>query len=300
MSWLLSWKGQAMSRKALIIGCGYTGRRTARLLLARGWEVTATARDRGALADLAFQGATVLRFDASSDSGVGVSSTGTSVLLSVPTLRSEGSLDDPTARIIAALDGKPKHLTYLSTTGVYGATRDVDESTPPAPRSERQLLRAIAEEAVRTQSFPSLVLRPAAIYGPGRGVHSAMRKGQFRLSRGRPRYVSRIHVDDLAEVVAGAMARGTEGAYPVADELPASSREVATFCAQLLGLEMPPSVPDDDLSETRRSDRRVSGRAILDLVGHSLLYPTFREGIAASVAIERASLRKDGPRLDSG
>ena len=289
-----------MSRRALIIGCGYTGRRTARLLLARGWAVTATTRDREALADLEFHGATVLRFDASRDSGVGVSSTGTRILLSVPTLRSEDSLDDPTARIIASLDGEPNHLTYLSTTGVYGATRDVDESTLPAPRTERQLFRAIAEEAVRTQPFPSLVLRPAAIYGPGRGVHSAMRNGRFRLSRARLRYVSRIHVDDLAEVVATAMVQGIEGAYPVADELPASSHEVATFCAQLLGLEMPPSVPDEDLSETRRSDRRVNGRAILDLLGYSLRYPTFREGIAASVAIERESLRKERSLLKAG
>ena len=222
------------------------------------------------------------------------------MLLSVPTLRSEGSLDDPTTRIIASLEGKPDHLTYLSTTGVYGATRDVDESTPPAPRTERQLIRAIAEEAVLAQSYPSLVLRPAAIYGPGRGVHSAMRKGRFRLSQGRPRHVSRIHVDDLAEVVAAAMVQGIEGTYPIADELPASSRAVATFCADFLGLEMPPSVPDGDLSETRRSDRRVNGRAILDLLGHNLRYPTFREGIAASVAIERASLRKERRLLESG
>ncbi len=278
-----------MLRHALVIGCGYTGRRTAGLLLRRGWAVTATTRDPDGLADLRDHGATVLRFDASRAASLGVSAEGASVLLSVPTLRRDGSLAEPTPQIVSALDGFPRHLVYLSTTGVYGATRIVDEATPAAPESQRQRLRLLAEQSVRSQAYPSLVLRPAAIYGPGRGVHSAMQAGRFRLSQGRPRYVSRIHVDDLAEVAASAMQQGIEGVYPVADGLPATSRDVALFCARLLGLQMPPTVADRALSETRRADRQVDGTAVLDLLGLRLRYPTFREGIPASIAKERAS-----------
>ena len=278
-----------MTRQALIIGCGYTGRRTAGLLLRKGWAVTATARDPRRLADLRDLGATVLRFDASEASRVGVSTAGSSVLLSVPTLRCNGSLDEPTPRIIAAWEGSPNHLVYLSTTGVYGATRQVDETTPAAPRSERQRLRLVAEDAVRSQASPCLVLRPAAIYGPRRGIHSAMRSGRFRLPAGRPRFVSRIHVEDLARITAEAMDQSIQGVYPVADTLPAPSGEVAHFCSGLLGLPMPPTVPKSELSETRRSDRRVDGSAVLNRLGLSLQYPTYREGIPACVAAERAA-----------
>ena len=278
-----------MPPHALIIGCGYTGRRTACLLLRRGWAVTATARNPDGLAALRDLGATVLRFEASGSVRLGVSAARASVLISVPTLRRNASLDEPTPRIVSALEGTPRHLAYLSTTGVYGATRAVDETTPAAPQTQRQRLRLIAENAVRSQTCPSLVLRPAAIYGPGRGIHSAMQAGRFRLTRGKPRYVSRIHVEDLAKVAAVAMENGIEGVYPVADRLPAPSRDVALFCAELLGLQMPPAVPDRELSETRRSDRRVDGSAVLSLLGLRLRYPTYREGIPASVAAEQSA-----------
>ena len=278
-----------MPRHALIIGCGYTGRRTASLLLRRGWAVTATSRDPNGLPELRELGATVLRFDASSAVRLGVSAARASVLLSVPTLRRNGSLEELTPRIVSALEGSPRHLAYLSTTGVYGATHEVDETTPAAPQSQRQRLRLVAEHAVRSQTCPSLVLRPAAIYGPGRGIHSAMQAGRFRLAQGKRRYVSRIHVDDLAKVTALAMENGIEGVYPVADRLPAPSQDVALYCAGLLGLQMPPAVPDRELSQTRRSDRRVDGTAVLNRLGLGLQYPTYREGIPASVAAEQAA-----------
>ena len=278
-----------MPRHALIIGCGYTGRRTAALLLRRGWEVTATTRNPDGLAELRELGATVLRFDVSGTVRLGVSAARASVLLSVPTLRCNGSLDEPTPRIVSALEGSPRHVAYLSTTGVYGATSVVNATTPAAPQTQRQRLRLLAENAVRSQPCPSLVLRPAAIYGPGRGIHSAMQAGRFRLARDKRRYVSRIHVDDLAKVTAAAMEHGIEGVYPVADRLPAPSRDVALFCAELLKLQMPPAVPNGELSETRRSDRRVDGTALLSLLGLRLMHPTYREGIRASVAAEQAA-----------
>ena len=276
-----------MRRSALILGCGYTGQRVARFLLARGWRVTATTRSPERLADLGKRGAEVLRFEALEDARWHLPASGASVLLSIPTVNHDGALSEPTARALAALAGRPRQVVYLSTTGVYGATRNVDETTPAAPATERQRLRVAAEQAVRECSSPSLVLRPAAIYGPHRGVHAAMRAGRFKLAQGdRERYVSRIHVDDLALIVGMAMERGLEGVYPVADEEPAPSSEIARFCSELLGLTIPACVPSARLSETRRSDRRVDGTAVLRRLGLELRFPTYREGIRASLAAE--------------
>jgi hypothetical protein len=50
---------------------------------------------------------------------------------------------------------------------------------------------------------------------------------------------------------------------------------------------MPPSVTAADLSETRRSDRRVDGSAIFRLLGVELHYPSFRQGIPAALAEEK-------------
>ena len=277
-----------MSRRALIIGCGFTAQRTARTLLKAGWDVTATSRSPENLAPLEAAGARLVRFDAARDRRIEAAAEGASVLLSVPTLKLDGQLLEPTPSLVAALHGQPRHLTYLSTTGVYGATRKVDERTPASPQTERQKLRASAEDAVQSHGCSALVLRPAAIYGPGRGVHQAMREGRFRLPRDPSRLVSRIHVDDLAAIVARALEQRVEGAYPVADECPATSAEVARHCARLLDLPVPDAVADDCLSETRRADRRVDGSAILRLLGMRLRYPSFREGIPACIAAEEA------------
>ena len=275
-----------MARHALIVGCGYTGRRVATSLLQRGWSVTATSRSPQNLGEVAALGARIVRFDVSSGATVGASAAGRSVLISVPTLKVGGSLDEPTPRIVGALDGTPEHIAYLSTTGVYGSTFEVGSDTPVAPDTERQRLRTLAEAAILCCEAPAVVLRPAAIYGPGRGVHAAMKKGRFRLARGVSRLVSRIHVDDLARVTVESMERSIEGTFPVADELPAPSRDIAAFCAKLLAMEMPPFASAASLSETRRSGRRVDGSAILGLLGLELRYPTYREGIRASVAAE--------------
>ena len=277
-----------MSRRALIIGCGFTAQRAARTLLKSGWDVTATSRSPENLAALEAAGARVVRFDAARERRIQAAAEGASVLLSVPTLKLDGQLFEPTPSLVAALRGQPRHLTYLSTTGVYGATRQVDERTPVSPQTERQKLRASAEDAVQSHGCSALVLRPAAIYGPRRGVHQAMREGRFRLPRDPSRLVSRIHVDDLAAIVARALQQRVEGAYPVADECPATSADVARHCASLLDLPAPEVVADECLSETRRADRRVDGSAILRLVGMRLRYPSFREGIPACIAAEKA------------
>ena len=277
-----------VSGRALIIGCGFTARRTADLLLRAGWDVTATSRTPERLASLEAQGVRLIRFDAARDRRVEAVAEGASVLLSVPTLNVGGQLSEPTAGLVNTLQGIPRHLIYLSTTGVYGPVRNVNEHTPIAPQSERQRLRASAEGAVQSHGCKSLVLRPAAIYGPGRGVHQALREGRFRLPRDPSRLVSRIHVDDLATIVARAVQQGVEGAYPVADECPATSADVARYCSDLLHLPLPEAVPDESLSETRRSDRRVDGSAIRRVLGVRLRYRSYREGIPASIAAETA------------
>jgi nucleoside-diphosphate-sugar epimerase len=114
-----------------------------------------------------------------------------------------------------------------------------------------------------------------------------MREGSFRLAGDGSNFVSRIHVDDLAAHAEKALLSDLTGAYPVADEEPCSSREIAEFCAGLLGLPLPEAVSEEELSETRRSDRRVDGSAIRRLLGLELRYPSYRQGIPAALREEQ-------------
>jgi nucleoside-diphosphate-sugar epimerase len=277
----------------LILGCGYSGRRVAKRLLEQDTPVIATSRDpsQPALQGLSQAGAKILRFDAGDRSSFDELRKqirpGMAVLHSLPVIGAREAPADPTPAVLDLLGNAAARIVHLSTTGVYGNIREVDETTPAAPATERQKLRLAAEQAVREGPWSSLTLRAAAIYGPGRGVHARMKEGRFRLLGDGSNYVSRIHVEDLAAIATAALFANATGAYPVADEEPCRSVEICALCAGLLGLPMPASASPEELDETRRSDRRVSGQAIVRMLGVTLQYPSYRVGIPAALAEER-------------
>ena len=252
----------------LILGCGFTGWRVAERFIARGAKVTVTTRDPQRLSDL---DAHVI---ALSDVPKHVRE-GMLVLHSIPPEGSPG---------IAELLGKaPARVLYLSSTAVYGAANFVDEKSEVDWTSARTRPRLLEEECVAKGPWTSLILRPAAIYGPGRGAHESVRHGTYVASEN---FVSRIHVDDLAAHVEAGLLSSVCGAYPVADEDPATTREVGEFCAQLLGL---PNVPTEDTSKVaaRRimGNRQVDGSAIRRKLGIALAFPSYRVGIPAALGL---------------
>ncbi|WP_373045807.1 NAD-dependent epimerase/dehydratase family protein [Vulgatibacter sp.] len=270
----------------LVLGAGFTGQRVAARLLAAGETVHVTTRDPARLA--ALPGARIHRLDVADPGSLWALASdlprGLRVLHSVPVLEGEAGPFDPTPALLEALGELPARVVYLSTTGVYGGQAVVDEKTEVAPASARTRLRVEAERAVARGPWSWMVLRPAAIYGPGRGVHLSIASGRYRLAGDGSNFVSRIHVDDLAAVAVAALRSDEVGAFPVADLEPARAREVAAFCAARFGLPMPPSAPPASLHETLRSDRRVDGRAIFRRLGVEPAFPTFREGIPAAAA----------------
>jgi nucleoside-diphosphate-sugar epimerase len=269
----------------VILGCGYTGRRVAERLLARGLRVVATTRDRKRLRVLEQQGAAVVRVDCDDPSTIPVLQehieVGCRVLYSIPPVA---------APLWSALAGRASRVVYLSTTGVYGSQRIVDESTTPDLKSPRALPRLAEERAAMAGPWSSLVLRPAAIYGPGRGVHAAMRAGTHRLIGDGGHLVSRIHVYDLAALSDAGLLGDLGGAWPVADDEPCRAREIADFCEKLLGLLLP-SEGAWDGKEKRNTGRRVSGRAVREALRVTLQYPSYRTGIPAALKEETNQIR---------
>ena len=144
----------------------------------------------------------------------------------------------------------------------------------------------MVERSIAQGPWSSLILRPAAIYGPGRGAHESLRRGVYSTGEN---FVSRIHVDDLAAHVEAGLLSELCGAYPVADQEPSTTREIAEFCAQLLGM------PTMDLPAMRTApgsqaritgNRRVDGSAIRRALGITLVYPSYRVGIPAALGMK--------------
>ena len=255
-----------MSERAssfLILGCGYTGARVAARLAARGERVIAESRDPAKLQPL---GVETVRFG--------------EALPIAPGTRVLHSLPIPYAVNIQGAS----RLVYLSTTGVYGDQLEVNETTPVAPRNAREQSRVDEERAVAAACANHLILRPAAIYGPGRGVHISLLEGKHRYWGEGTNYISRIHVEDLAALTEAALLSDLTGAYPVADDEPARAIDITRFCCELLGLPVPPPQAGEPGEDTRRANRRVDGRAIRRALRVNLVFPSYRLGIPAALA----------------
>jgi len=273
----------------LCFGLGYCAEVLAARRAARGWTVRGTRRDDAACARLRGLGYEMFVFDAQTPLPTRALEGVTHVLVSVvpddegdPVLRVHG--DDLRALPDLVWVG------VLGSTAVYGDAGGalVDEESPTAPTGPRGARRLRAERAWRSSGLPVHVFRLAGIYGPGRSALDRLRAGVARRVVKEGHVFSRIHVEDVANVLEASMRSPRPGAvYNVADDEPAGADVVLAHAATLLDLPPPPVVrlEDAELSEGARSFyrdcRRVSNRRIKEELGVVLAYPTYREGLAA-------------------
>ncbi len=179
---------------------------------------------------------------------------------------------------------------YLSTTGVYGDHDGgwVDETTPLEPSTRRGQYRKEAEEAWQKLDLPLHIFRLAGIYGPGRGPFAKVRAGTARRIIKRNQVFSRIHVEDIAQVLLASIQRPDPGAiYNLCDDAPAPPEDVIAYAAELLGVDLPPAEDFDtaDMSPMARSfyaeSKRVRNDRIKTELGVQLKYPDYQTGLRA-------------------
>ena len=276
-------------------GLGYTAGYLAQALKAEGWRVLGTGRTADARREMAAEGIEMRVFDRAhplADASTLLAGT-THLLSSVPPDEAGDPVLDLHSEDIAAAP-ELRWIGYLSTTGVYGdrAGGWVDETAPLLPTGERGRRRVAAEaqwlELQRHHGSPVHIFRLAGIYGPGRSALDTVRSGRAQRVVKPGQVFSRIHVADIARVLRASIARPAPGAiYNVCDDDPAPPDEVIAFACDLLGVRPPPPVPIEQaqLSEMARSfyadNKRVSNRRIKEELGVSLLYPSYRDGLAA-------------------
>lgn len=203
--------------------------------------------------------------------------------------------DGLTDERMASLTDSVRRIVYVSSTGVYGETRGrIDNTTPAAPNDDTGRRRLDAEQTWRKAG--ATVVRAPGIYGPGRGLHRSLQSGIYRLPGDGSGVISRIHVDDLAQVLLAALVADVAGrTFVVGDLHPVPQREVVEWLCEKMGVAMPASVPLDQAPRTLRGSRSVDPGETLSELGVSLRYPSYREGFAACLAVElaRANLEVD-------
>jgi nucleoside-diphosphate-sugar epimerase len=272
----------------LCFGFGFSARALAARLDRREWKVSATSRDAEGIAAIEAQGFHGLLFDSTLQIGPDV----THLLISAP----PGEHGDPVLRLFQAqlqqLSKSLKWVGYLSTTGVYGDRGGdwVDEDSPLEPTTSRGQRRLEAERSWlrlhREFGLPVHLFRLAGIYGPGRNQLLTVRDGSARRIIKPGQIFSRIHVEDIAGVIAASIAKPHPGrAYNVCDDEPCPPQDVVAYAADLLGLPLPPETPfeEAELSPMAKSfyaeSKRVSNTRMKTELHYKLLFPNYREGL---------------------
>jgi len=213
------------------------------------------------------------------------------VLISIPPTEQGDPVCSLMGKQLARLKNL-KWLGYLSTTGVYGdlqgatATEDTP-CYPSGPRGQRRLdaenqWRSVADNA----DLPLHIFRLPGIYGPGRNQLLTLKAGKAHRIVKEGHVFSRIHVADLARILAASMKNPDPGrVYNVADDLSAPPQDVVAYAAELLNISPPPlqNIETADLSPMARSfyqdNKIVSNRRIKSELGVSLSFPTYKIGL---------------------
>jgi dihydroflavonol-4-reductase len=213
--------GQADGRvdrgPVLVTGAtGFTGGHLVRTLRARGHPVRALVRPGTAAGDLADAGIEVVRGDVTDARAVDAAVAGMETVYHVAAVyRTAGHPDDYYHAVNVGgtrnvLDSAARHgvgrVVHCSTVGVHGAIREVPshEDSPFNPGDvyqETKLEGELAAQEAFRQGLPGVVVRPAAIYGPGDlrflKLFRAVQSGRFRMFGSGDVTYHLVYIDDL-------------------------------------------------------------------------------------------------------
>jgi nucleoside-diphosphate-sugar epimerase len=288
------------SAKALIVGCGYVGKRLAKALQSTH-RVTGTVRSersQQALTKLGIENVLLNLDQRHSHESLPRELTERTTLFYLTPPPPHGLSDTRLDRFLPMVQFTPDVFVYISTTGVYGDVDggQVDETTKVNPQTQRAERRVTAEDMTRVwcteNQVRRVVLRVPGIYGPDRLPIERLQRGEPVIALDEAGITNRIHVDDLVSAcIAAANNAEARGVYNITDGNSISGTEFTLRVAKLANLPEPPQITMDEarlvLSAERMSfldeSRRVNNRRMLHELGVQLRYADIDDGIRASL-----------------
>jgi nucleoside-diphosphate-sugar epimerase len=280
-----------MSETKLILGCGYLGRRVATAWHAVGANVYAVTRSVVRAEDFRQEGWTPIIADVCDPKSLSQLPVADTVLYAIGYDRGSGHTQHEVAveglrNVLAHL--RCRKFVFISSSSVYGQSAGewVDETSSCRPTQPGGECCLAAEQLVRDAMPTANVLRLSGIYGPQRLLSKVETLTAGVPLTGRPdAWLNLIHVDDAVNTVLAVETRSEPAAtYLVSDDEPVRRGDYYAHLAALIGA--PPPTFDDSQPAKRGSgglNKRCRNRKLRDVLGVTLRYPTYREGLSAAV-----------------
>lgn len=280
-----------VSDQTMIFGCGYLGRRIARLAILDGNRVWATTRQRDKQQELASEGIQPIVADWTDRRTLKQLPAVKHLVICVSYDRRSAhnryeSQVGGLRNLLHVISPETK-VCYISTTGVYHQQGGwwVDEASPTRPSRDGGRAHLMAESLLNQMrpKSPWTILRLSGIYGPGRIPRAADVIAGRPIASPQHGFLNLIHVDDAAEAVCSALRSHTQRLYVVSDDQPVVRSRFYEEIALQTGSKRPKFVTPDTGSPVMmrsESNKRIWNRRMKRDLLPKLQFPTYRHGLA--------------------
>lgn len=214
----------------------------------------------------------------------------THILVSVPP-NDLGDIFIQNYRDIITKNKNIEWIGYLSATNVYGDHNGelVSESSQTKPKTKKGINRLVAEkqwlELISKFNLPIKIFRLAGIYGPNRNIKERLIKGLVKNIFKEGQFFSRIHVEDIANILNLSMNNITKNKiYNLADDFSCNLNVIIEYLCEKNSLIKPAQIDFDDMSLDYKKEsfflenNRVDNSLVKKDLLKSFKYPSFKEG----------------------
>ncbi len=215
-----------------------------------------------------------------------------------PSTTETATTDTRTRNLLSALSRStlPKHLIYISTSGVYGdcGGAQVSETHPLNPQTARAQLRVDAEQQIRNwakhHGVHASILRVPGIYAADRLPLDRLRAGTSVIVTEQDNYTNHIHADDLARCIVAAMRHAKPNrVVHTSDDSDLKMGEYFDVVADAFGLPRPPRLPRSEIERAvspmmwsfMNESRRLTNERMKRELKMKLRYPTVADTLAS-------------------
>lgn len=214
----------------------------------------------------------------------------THILVSVPP-NDLGDIFIQNYRDIITKNKNIEWIGYLSATNVYGDHNGelVSESSQTKPKTKKGINRLVAEkqwlELISKFNLPIKIFRLAGIYGPNRNIKERLIKGLVKNIFKEGQFFSRIHVEDIANILNLSMNNITKNKiYNLADDFSCNLNMIIDYLCEKNSLIKPAQIDFDDMSLDYKKEsfflenKRVDNSLVKKDLLKNFKYPSFKEG----------------------
>ena len=211
------------------------------------------------------------------------------VLVSIPPEKKEDIVIKNFSKFMK--NSKINWITYLSATSVYGDHKGewVNEDSKTNPTSINGIARLKAENdwvsLEKNNKLPIQIFRLSGIYSDEKNILSRLKLKDVKLINKKDQYFSRIHVDDIGNILFKSMSKFKSGEiYNISDDRPSSSEEITLYGAKILNINNIEKIEVDNINNEMlknfyNESKKVSNVKVKKFFDYELKFPSYVEGL---------------------